>query len=531
MSKQFKGHVLDDNGIGIGGVKVTITGTGVPADKFTTTDSTGSWLLTLQEEVNSIDITLTFSKPGFGTRTITNPQPTAELSGYIDPNRGGVLDLAGLYDSGKWKVTSLKTEVQDILNQEIKDIYKFVSDNPGNYILEIESSESKVPNADNEEGKKRDNEFKTIPGSLAKARATALKEYVDKELSKLYAQDSLAPDVIPVVSFGVIDNVGGDDWDGIDADATKYKQFQYTRIKARFITEPDIDISLDKFCFSEFKLQINYTGGGHTCNAAVFKVYVNDILIYRDDGKGYASLNNKTQVRWLDAPVESNQYRLASLDNQPGDIGGERYNQFTINKTLAKQLLDKNPNGYLIILECTNPTNITEEEDPAEGSNGYEGNCHKGVGTIKVISPDGSESTLDITTPGQRDLKVPMALLDPCNPLIYLLDPNELKEGIKIKEAEYWKSISDKKLTQKSKYRFWFYMIEVHRKSVYFQRIPNYDYEGKINDIISNIKKLKRTGDITEDEYNKLINLTKGVGSYYNENTNINSTIPSASNF
>ncbi len=515
---QFKGHVLDDNGIGVGGVVVTITGNNVPPNSSTTTDDNGNWLITLYNEVNSKDITILFSKPGFETRTITNPQQTAELSGYVDPDIGGTLDLAGLYDSGKWKISSLQQSTKDILDQEIKDIYEFTSNNPGNYILIVDSSESQVPNNDNEEGSNRN--FK-IPGSLAKARAESLKEYVDQELSKLHSQNN-NPDPTPTVSLGVIDRVGDVEWDGVNSKDNKYTKDQYTRIKAQFINEPDIDITLNKYCYNEFKIQINYVGSEHTCNAAVFKVYVNDILLYRDNGREYASLNNNTNTSWLSSPKDSNQYKLANLDNAPGDKGGYRYNTFIINKELVKTLLEKNPNGYVISLMCYNPTNITDEDDASEGTNGYGGDCHKGVGEIKILTPNGDSFTLDVRTPGKRDQKTPIAVLDPCS-LIFTLDDLDVQGEIKSQEKTYYNSINSAKFTSQSRYNSWFKAIEVARKQYFYLNSTNLtNYNSRINTITDDLRKLKKQKLITESEYNKLIDLTKGVGSYYNENTRTN---------
>ena len=48
MPKQFKGQVLDNQGNKLAGVKVTISGTGVPLGFNTTTDADGKWLITLE---------------------------------------------------------------------------------------------------------------------------------------------------------------------------------------------------------------------------------------------------------------------------------------------------------------------------------------------------------------------------------------------------------------------------------------------------------------------------------------------------
>lgn len=231
MPNQFKGQVFDSNGGKLEKVKVTITGTGVPPNQSTETDINGNWLITLKVDIDPKDINVTFSKPGLETTFIKNPQQTATLPGYIDPEKGGILDLAGDYPSGKWKITSLPQEIQDVINKEIDDAYNFAKNNPGNFILEIESSESQVPNADNEGTGKNFSER----GSLARARAEALQEYINNRINTLYSKEQNLNFSKPIVTLGKVNKVGDVPWDGQDASANKYTKDQYTRVKADFI--------------------------------------------------------------------------------------------------------------------------------------------------------------------------------------------------------------------------------------------------------------------------------------------------------
>ena len=236
MPNQFNGQVFDSNGKKLSGVKVTITSPTIPSDTSTTTDVNGNWLITIKTDIDSKDVTVTFSKSGLETTSIANPQQTAILPGYIDPEKGGTLDLAGDYPSGKWKVASLSQETQDIINKEINDAYAFATTNIGNFKLEIESSESQVPNADNEGTNKNFSK----PGSLAKARAEALQEYINNKINILYAKETNPSFQKPTVILGKIDRVGDVAWDQIDANANKYTKDQYTRVKADFINKtPD----------------------------------------------------------------------------------------------------------------------------------------------------------------------------------------------------------------------------------------------------------------------------------------------------
>ena len=229
MPNQFKGQVLDTPaGNKLEGVKVTITGTGVEKNTSTVTDANGDWLITLKSDVDPKNITVTFSKPGLETTSVKNPQKTAELPGYIDPIKGGILDLAGDYPSGLYKVTSLSKESQEVIDKEIEDAYNFAKNNPGNFILKIESSESQVPNADNEGTNKN---FDT-PGSLAEARALELEKYINDKINALYTEGANSSFQKPTVVLDNINRVGDAVWDGINAQANKYTKDQYTRIKA-----------------------------------------------------------------------------------------------------------------------------------------------------------------------------------------------------------------------------------------------------------------------------------------------------------
>ena len=237
MPNQFNGQVLDSNGKKLSGVKVTITSPTIPSDTSTTTDANGNWLITIKTDIDPKDVTVTFSKSGLETTSITNPQQTAILPGYIDPEKGGILDLAGDYPSGKYKISSLPQEIQDILNKEIDDAYTFAKNNSGNFTLEIESSESQVPNADNEgTGRNFDK-----PGSLAEARAQELEKYINDKITVLYAKEINPSFQKPTVVLGKIDRVGDAIWDQIDAKANKYTKDQYTRVKANLITKRKCD--------------------------------------------------------------------------------------------------------------------------------------------------------------------------------------------------------------------------------------------------------------------------------------------------
>jgi hypothetical protein len=241
MPRQFKGQIVDSQGNKLKETKVTITGDKVPPNTSTMSDSEGKWLITLENDVDPMGVSIVFSKSGFETKSIKNPQPTSELEGYIDPKKGGTLDLAGKYPSGKYKISSLPQEVQDTINKEIEDAYNFAKNNPNNTKLEIDSSESQTPNTDNE-GTNKD--F-TTPGSLAEARAQELEKYVNDKINTLYAGETNPSFQKPIAVLGIINKVGDVVWDGGNVDDAKYAKDQYTRLKANIISIPPKPIVVD----------------------------------------------------------------------------------------------------------------------------------------------------------------------------------------------------------------------------------------------------------------------------------------------
>jgi len=232
MPKQFKGQIVDTQGNKLEEVTITITGNNVPPNTTTMSDAEGKWLITVEDGIDAADVNITFTKSNYSTKIIKNPQSTSELEGYIDPEKGGILDLAGKYPSGKYKITSLPQDSQDTINKEIEDAYTFAKNNPNNSKLEIESSESQVPNTDNE-GTNKD--F-TKPGSLAEIRAQELEKYVNDKITTLYAKETNPTFQKPVIILGDINKVGDIAWDGENANADKYTKDQYTRVKVSLLS-------------------------------------------------------------------------------------------------------------------------------------------------------------------------------------------------------------------------------------------------------------------------------------------------------
>jgi hypothetical protein len=330
MPNQFKGQVLSTTGAKLEKVKVTISGTGI-TPTTAETDVNGNWIATIDADIDPKDVTVVFSKPGLETSSIKNPQQTAVLSGYIDPVKGGVLDLAGKYPSGKWKISSLPQDIQDIINKEIEDAYNFAKNNPGNFIIEIESSESKVPNNDNEgTGRNFDR-----PGSLAEARAKELEKYVNDKINVLYASETNTSFSKPIVVLAKIDNVGGDSWDGIDANAKKYTDFQYTRLKANLISPCEWITLENTIKAGEFKPIMSIGAPNIELDAAVAP----DVFIIRSKTSNgtYVEKQTPTFIQRPNSPASPISWGILAYMT---DIANNSLNQYVT--PLQKQTIDLN---------------------------------------------------------------------------------------------------------------------------------------------------------------------------------------------
>jgi hypothetical protein len=181
MPSQFKGKVLEENGKPLNQLNVEIDYPGRIGERiYTVTNINGEWEITLDDSPDPKDVTVRFYKDGYETKIVINPQPTEILKGFIDPIKGGTLDLTGKYKDGKYSFNDFNNETQSLIYQEIKDIWKFVTYNYGNYILTIDATETR-----NEKNEDTSIELQ-LPGLLAEARADELKRILDNQLNQYF---------------------------------------------------------------------------------------------------------------------------------------------------------------------------------------------------------------------------------------------------------------------------------------------------------------------------------------------------------
>ena len=266
MPNRFSGKLLDENGKAIDGVRIVLK-SGTFTQK-TLTDKTGTFNITTPSDINSSDTTLTFSKNGLTLYKIKNPQPTGTYTPsepIIDSINGGELNLKGGFAAGKYLITSLSSNIQEQLYWELFNVLEFIKENPNNYNIIIEASESTITNYDREEfledGSPNPNwagptgTFKTPASpakSLSEKRYQSLKKYIEDFFKENGSQ-------IPTIKSNIL--VGGkkesDQYVILQAKLStvncKTKEVQQKIQKDRILIKPQgaTKITLDAFQFPD----------------------------------------------------------------------------------------------------------------------------------------------------------------------------------------------------------------------------------------------------------------------------------------
>lgn len=342
---------------------------------------------------------------------------------------------AGYYNESYILNTELPGEIKKIIEYlKVKQGKTFIVD------ITVESGESKIPNTDKELNKRVD------VGYLSKMRANTINEYVNKSLAPFIGIGKIiptAPKIIPTTL-----KIGETEWKGqpfcpskslpendtqgyVCLDKTfnpgtgvlnnwyngkdklygdikgKYNQEQYIRVYIRVTEQDDA-----KKCLDNMVVEVNYTNLGlkHKCNSAIYEIYIRGdkspktpgVLLYRNDGKQYASLNNN----YPDANKDGGP-TLVNYDNDPKNnkgVGGVRYNKFLISPEIAASLIADGSTSYIISAKCLNPLS----------NKGWSGGCHKGVGNIVITNGNGEKFPYDAITPNGKDEVKELLTINAC---------------------------------------------------------------------------------------------------------------------
>ena len=383
---------------------------------------------------------------------------------------------AGYYNQSYLQQSDIAAEIQNIIKflDEVK-----TSQTTKRYIvsLKIESGESQIPNTDKEKGG-----VKVDAGYLASARSNTIVTYLNTLLEP-YVGNVLAKKVEPTInppkigdtkwigqSFCPQQKLQADDKQGYACTGQnfkpgpniqnwfngknkeyktifdQYKKEQYIRVTIT-VNESTIPSTttgstttgstVQIECLNNMVIELNYTDKSkqHKCNNAIYRLYIkgdktpgNGVLLLRDDGKDYASLNNHTErlkelltmnpfqlfMRVFKSETErkrqdTNKDKIQAMfkyDNKPEDNGGVRYNKFIVNPDIAKQITDDGSTKFYIMAQCYNPENYS--------SGNWGKNCHSSVGEINVTNGKGERFEYKSKTPNKMNEIVTLLPINAC---------------------------------------------------------------------------------------------------------------------
>lgn len=471
LNPVFQGQLKDSNSKVLSGVTVTAYSTVNGVDTVlgsTTTDSNGRYKLVVRSNIDTLkdNYKVTFTKNGLETKVITKPNQSSTIKGYIDPVTGGTLDLQGYYPSGKYKISSLLSEQQSVINHELEDMLTFIKSNPDSVTIKISASESLPTNYDREEGSPN-NGKQLAKGQLAMLRAKNLEEYITSFLERKKSEDpsnNFTYTILPITTQIGVEKYNSSVDDPKDE---KYTKEQWIRV------DVEVDVSKND-CFRKGYLVIDISYNEklrsvqHNCNNAMFELYANGILLKRDDGKPYANLNNAPNDVTVRGNIKND--NIAFTDNafgryhennvtgpfkgqpenpgrfkqkeegksytrdeiitkpSPSNItqnvttvvrtydGGLRFNRFVLDVALLDQITQAQGLSYIdFTIKCINPFNI-------EHVNWKDG-CHKGAGAFNLyrVEPDGDKFKVTYSyeligqTPSNRNQESQLFRFNPCS--------------------------------------------------------------------------------------------------------------------
>lgn len=346
----------------------------------------------------------------------------------ITPESGGTVKLFNYYKSGYYTLESIDTKtnqpVVNSLNNELNKVREFIKIHPDSIVsIKFISGESAIPNKDNEgkEGGKFLNE-----GELSKLRKKYLDQYLQNYFQKLKTQEIVPMDFeLPPIQYEEIKPVTP--WVNTPfcpenstiqqqrssciqkyKDGVKQKNTNIIEYKTKYDNEQKSSIEITvklkdsrKKCLDNMTIDVDYVGNDHTCNSAIYKIYIKGNLnktrygesLSRNDGKDYASLNNN----YLSPAIKKN-LNLGKYDNNPKAVGGHRFNKFIVTPEIASTLISDGSTSFIISAQCINPENNNDL--------GWGFGCHEGVGNILVTNGNGVKFPYTLKTPrGNGEVK------------------------------------------------------------------------------------------------------------------------------
>ena len=333
-----------------------------------------------------------------------------------------VIDKVVKFPAGRWKETYL----EPLLKPEIDKITEYLKNSSGKIFVvsvSIEAWESKIPNVDAEVTPNKP----LKPTDLAKLRNETIQNYITKQLQSFVNEKLLIE--LPVFKVAQ-PKIGPTEWVGTPfcpkgateeqqrnecvLNYRKGKTTKYQDYAKNYDNEQRINIYIKleeltglKKCLDNMEIEVNYTdlSKNHTCNSAIYEIFLNGVRLTRNDGKQFASLNNNG--------VKAKYYRgLESYDNDLSSVGGKRYNKFIVTPEIASQILTKSISevgdgkkpAFNLSAKCINPFNNAQ----------WNFGCHEGVGNIVVTNGQKQVFTYVSSTPNAKNEVKTLVTFDAC---------------------------------------------------------------------------------------------------------------------
>ena len=191
--------------------------------------------------------------------------------GFNPETKTETVNFNSVWRAGYWKLTS--NQILN-LNNQMKVIQNFLVKNPQTKLsIQVEAGESKVTNADNEDGGKP-----VKPGHLSSRRGESLVNYLNTFFKKLEngGMSFTYPEIPkPKTIVGATPYVRGKD----NPKDSKYTKEQFVRLKVTATSQSE--------CLIGLEVMIGYIGTtGHQCDEALFELKMNGVSL------GIANLNN-----------------------------------------------------------------------------------------------------------------------------------------------------------------------------------------------------------------------------------------------
>jgi hypothetical protein len=360
------------------------------------------------------------------------------------------------FNSGFYLENQLNTTKLQQLYTDVKEVVDFLSNYPNNEIVvKIFAGEDVDPNWDNERTSEYGTFNKSIPtGELARRRGITMSRILQREFQKYIDEGKLKK--MPTIILPTNDN--GQLFVGTSSNQAQKTRDRFVRFQfsLKGTNQQTTNTPFENPCVSNMVIELSFDrqkGDGHNCNSAVYEIKLNGILLNRDNGNPYASLNNAGVLDDAGYTIKQNFRYSGKGKNAKKEVvvsrvssnnpGGSRLNKFIVDDKILSQLRNTNESSLKLSITCRNAAyfKITDKSFPVDiptlwvqrkngkllnGANitwtgtewldGSWGNgCHDKVGDVKITNANGETKPFNGTSPRKKDEEVVFVEFDPCS--------------------------------------------------------------------------------------------------------------------